>query len=292
MTLVTRSGSGPDGPGITRVAADASDPFALAEAAGTADALYNCANPPYHRWPELWPPMAVVHARGRRPGRRGARHHGQPLRLRAGGPPDDRGRPAGVHRDEGSGPGRHVARGARGRTGPGGSGSPRPGPRTSSAPGVADTSHFGRNVGPAPGRPEGPGPGRPRRTPLAGRTSPTSGAPSPPSAPTSGPGADRGTSRPAPAVSQRELATRFCAGRRGPGAVGRSLSGGVADGRRARVGPDARAEGDPLPVRPAVRPRLVGLHRRLRDRGDPARRGTARPWPTPPRAGRRCAPAA
>jgi len=59
VTLVTRSGSGPEGPGITRVAADASDPFTLAEATGSADALYNCANPPYHRWPELWPPMAT-----------------------------------------------------------------------------------------------------------------------------------------------------------------------------------------------------------------------------------------
>jgi len=60
VTVVTRSGSGPTGPGLTRVAADASDPYALAEAAGAADALYNCANPPYHRWPELWPPMATA----------------------------------------------------------------------------------------------------------------------------------------------------------------------------------------------------------------------------------------
>ena len=59
VTLVTRSGSGPVGPGLSRVAADASDPFALAEATGSADALYNCANPPYHRWSELWPPMAT-----------------------------------------------------------------------------------------------------------------------------------------------------------------------------------------------------------------------------------------
>jgi nucleoside-diphosphate-sugar epimerase len=59
VTIVTRSGSGPTGPGITRVAADASDPLGLAEATGAADALYNCANPPYHRWSELWPPMAV-----------------------------------------------------------------------------------------------------------------------------------------------------------------------------------------------------------------------------------------
>jgi nucleoside-diphosphate-sugar epimerase len=59
VTVVTRSGSGPDHPGITRVATDASDPFALVAAVGDADALYNCANPPYHRWPELWPPMAA-----------------------------------------------------------------------------------------------------------------------------------------------------------------------------------------------------------------------------------------
>ena len=59
VTVVTRSGSGPDHPGITLMAADAADPFALAAAVGDADALYNCANPPYHRWPELWPPMAA-----------------------------------------------------------------------------------------------------------------------------------------------------------------------------------------------------------------------------------------
>jgi nucleoside-diphosphate-sugar epimerase len=59
VTMVTRSGSGPEHPGITRVAADATDPFALAAAVGQSDALYNCANPPYHRWPELWPPMAA-----------------------------------------------------------------------------------------------------------------------------------------------------------------------------------------------------------------------------------------
>lgn len=59
VTVVTRSGSGPDHSGITRMAADASDPFVLAAAVGGADALYNCANPPYHRWPELWPPMAA-----------------------------------------------------------------------------------------------------------------------------------------------------------------------------------------------------------------------------------------
>ncbi len=60
VTMVTRSGSGPDHPAIAKVACDASDPVALAAAVGRPDALYNCANPPYHRWPELWPPMATA----------------------------------------------------------------------------------------------------------------------------------------------------------------------------------------------------------------------------------------
>ena len=60
VIMVTRSGSGPDRAGIRKVAADASDPAALAAAVGRPDALYNCANPPYHRWAELWPPMAAA----------------------------------------------------------------------------------------------------------------------------------------------------------------------------------------------------------------------------------------
>ena len=57
VTVVTRSGSGPQGPGIRRVALDASSATALLEAAPAA-AIYNCANPPYHRWPQEWPPLA------------------------------------------------------------------------------------------------------------------------------------------------------------------------------------------------------------------------------------------
>src|ERR1700677_3799158 len=60
VVMMPGSGSGPEHPGIRRVACDASDPVALSAAAGRHDALYNCANPPYHRWPELWPPMAVA----------------------------------------------------------------------------------------------------------------------------------------------------------------------------------------------------------------------------------------
>jgi nucleoside-diphosphate-sugar epimerase len=58
VTVVTRSGSGPDGPGILRVRADAADAAALTDLAAGAAVLYNCANPPYHRWATDWPPLA------------------------------------------------------------------------------------------------------------------------------------------------------------------------------------------------------------------------------------------
>ena len=62
VRVVTRSGSGPEH--VERVAADATDADRLTELTRGAAALYNCANPPYHRWPELgrrwrapcWPP--------------------------------------------------------------------------------------------------------------------------------------------------------------------------------------------------------------------------------------------
>ena len=58
VTLVTRSGSGPTHPAITRTAADASSADGMAEVATGAVAIYNCANPAYHRWPTDWPPIA------------------------------------------------------------------------------------------------------------------------------------------------------------------------------------------------------------------------------------------
>ncbi len=71
VRIVTRSGSAPAPaapttsapaipatPAIQPVAADAADEQALADLTVGAAALYNCANPPYHRWPELWPPIA------------------------------------------------------------------------------------------------------------------------------------------------------------------------------------------------------------------------------------------
>jgi nucleoside-diphosphate-sugar epimerase len=60
VRVVTRSGSGPDRPGIERVRADASDASALAAQTAGADAIYNAVNPPYHRWPQEWPPIAAA----------------------------------------------------------------------------------------------------------------------------------------------------------------------------------------------------------------------------------------
>src|SRR5262244_576834 len=56
VRVITRSGSGPDG--VERVAADATDSGRLTELTRGAAALYNCANPLYHRWPIDWPPLA------------------------------------------------------------------------------------------------------------------------------------------------------------------------------------------------------------------------------------------
>lgn len=60
VRVITRRGTGPDRPEVERIAADASNAAALAEAAAGATALYNCANPPYNRWPIEWPPMAAA----------------------------------------------------------------------------------------------------------------------------------------------------------------------------------------------------------------------------------------
>ena len=58
VVVVTRSGSGPVHPAITCTAADASAPTAMSRLAAGAAAIYNCANPAYHRWPTDWPPIA------------------------------------------------------------------------------------------------------------------------------------------------------------------------------------------------------------------------------------------
>ena len=57
VVLVSRSGSGPAG--IACAAADAANSETMAGLAEGAAAIYNCVNPPYHRWPTDWPPIAA-----------------------------------------------------------------------------------------------------------------------------------------------------------------------------------------------------------------------------------------
>lgn len=56
VRVVTRSGSGIEG--TDRVVADASDRGRVLEVTEGAEAIYNCVNPPYHRWARDWPPIA------------------------------------------------------------------------------------------------------------------------------------------------------------------------------------------------------------------------------------------
>ena len=57
VSVVSRSGAGPAD--VTRVAADARDAEAMTRLASGAAVIYNCVNPPYHRWPADWPPIAA-----------------------------------------------------------------------------------------------------------------------------------------------------------------------------------------------------------------------------------------
>lgn len=58
VLIVTRSGSSIDHPSVRSAAADASDANRLTELTDGAAAIYNCANPPYHRWATDWPPVS------------------------------------------------------------------------------------------------------------------------------------------------------------------------------------------------------------------------------------------
>lgn len=60
VTVVSRRGSGPTHPDIALVAADATDAAILTRLATGTQAIYNCANPAYHRWQTDWPPMAAA----------------------------------------------------------------------------------------------------------------------------------------------------------------------------------------------------------------------------------------
>ncbi len=58
VRLLSRRGVGPVHARIEPVSGDASDATTLARHAVGTDAIFNCANPPYHRWPTDWPPIA------------------------------------------------------------------------------------------------------------------------------------------------------------------------------------------------------------------------------------------
>ncbi len=60
VRLLSRSGGGPAVEGVERVTADATDTQRLASLLRGAEALYNCASPPYHRWATDWPPLAAA----------------------------------------------------------------------------------------------------------------------------------------------------------------------------------------------------------------------------------------
>ena len=47
-------------PRVQHIAGDASDAKFLARQAVDAAAIFNCVNPPYHRWPQEWPPIAAA----------------------------------------------------------------------------------------------------------------------------------------------------------------------------------------------------------------------------------------
>lgn len=65
VILASRSGAGPEVPGVHRVKIDATDSTALTALVDGAAAMYNCMNPTaYTRWAQEWPPLhrSLMHA--------------------------------------------------------------------------------------------------------------------------------------------------------------------------------------------------------------------------------------
>ncbi|MFM8690228.1 MAG: NAD-dependent epimerase/dehydratase family protein, partial [Candidatus Limnocylindrus sp.] len=60
VTTISRSGPSSTNPRVEHVAGDAGDATFLARMAADAAAIFNCVNPPYHRWPQEWPPIAAA----------------------------------------------------------------------------------------------------------------------------------------------------------------------------------------------------------------------------------------
>jgi nucleoside-diphosphate-sugar epimerase len=57
VRAVTRSGSGDVPEGVQQMAADVGTPEGARQACEGAAVVYHCAQPPYTKWPELFPPM-------------------------------------------------------------------------------------------------------------------------------------------------------------------------------------------------------------------------------------------
>ncbi|MEV6320677.1 NAD-dependent epimerase/dehydratase family protein [Nocardia sp. NPDC051787] len=60
VRLITRSGSGPGHPLVERIAADATDAAVLSRHCAGAGVVFQCAQPPYHRWITDFPPLAAA----------------------------------------------------------------------------------------------------------------------------------------------------------------------------------------------------------------------------------------
>jgi nucleoside-diphosphate-sugar epimerase len=57
VRMVNRSGKADVPAGVEMVAGNAADPAFTRQAAQGASVVYNCTNPPYTQWPELFPPL-------------------------------------------------------------------------------------------------------------------------------------------------------------------------------------------------------------------------------------------
>ncbi|WP_067464388.1 NAD-dependent epimerase/dehydratase family protein [Nocardia amamiensis] len=60
VRVITRRGSGPDHPLVQRIAADATDAAVLGRHCAGASVIFQCAQPPYHRWTNDFPPLAAA----------------------------------------------------------------------------------------------------------------------------------------------------------------------------------------------------------------------------------------
>ena len=101
--------------GVVWREADAGDAEAAVEAASSAAVIYQCLNAPYSKWPTLFPPLQRGRPRGGRTAWGASGQPGESLRVRSNRwRTDDRGPRAGGVDREGSHPGRHDQRAARG----------------------------------------------------------------------------------------------------------------------------------------------------------------------------------